>query len=170
MGQTALVIVVPQAEPVVGEHRLQHDPAAALGVPAHVTILYPFRAEVDAQTSLAVAGLANSTPGFTARFATVGRFPGEVVFLAPEPRDLFKRMIDEAIATFPECPPYGGTIADPEPHLTIGDGVDAPTADELERLVRPGLPITMQVDQLTLLTERDDGAWTIGRSWPLGDP
>ena len=170
MGQTALVIVVPEAEALVGALRLQHDPAASLGVPAHVTILYPFRAEVDAETSHSIATLAGSTPVFDARFASVGRFPGEVVYLAPTPRALFKRMIDEAVSAFPDCPPYSGTIDDPEPHLTIADGVDPPTADELERVVAPGLPITMRVDRLTLLTQDDVGGWSISRSWPLGDP
>jgi hypothetical protein len=43
MAQSAIVVVVEEAEPVVGAHRLRHDPVASLGVPAHVTILYPLR-------------------------------------------------------------------------------------------------------------------------------
>ena len=39
--ESAVVIPVPEAEPLVGELRLEHDPAAAAGVPAHVTLLSP---------------------------------------------------------------------------------------------------------------------------------
>jgi len=168
VGQTALVIAVPEAEGVVADLRDAHDPAAARGVPAHVTILYPFRSVADEETVLAIATLAMSLPAFDARFASVGRFPGDVVFLVPEPRGSFKRMIDVVTAPFPDCPPYGGTVADPEPHLTVGDGVDATTAEQIERAVAPKLPISMRVDRLTLLIEGADGRWTIDRSWPLG--
>ena len=41
-GQTALVVAVPSAEPVVARLRASYDVAAAYGVPAHVTVLYPF--------------------------------------------------------------------------------------------------------------------------------
>jgi hypothetical protein len=40
--ESALVVVVPEAEAAVNAHRRRLDPAAAWGVPAHVTVLYPF--------------------------------------------------------------------------------------------------------------------------------
>src|SRR5262245_51359310 len=40
--RTALIVAVPEAEPYVGALRLAHDPSAALGAPAHITILFPF--------------------------------------------------------------------------------------------------------------------------------
>ena len=39
---SAVVVEVPEAEPLVGAWRLRFDPVAALGMPAHVTLLYPF--------------------------------------------------------------------------------------------------------------------------------
>ena len=40
--ESALVVLVPEADPLVGPFRSFFDPSAALGVPAHVTLLYPF--------------------------------------------------------------------------------------------------------------------------------
>ena len=40
--ESALIVPVPEVEPLVGLHRAALDPAAKLGVPAHVTIVYPF--------------------------------------------------------------------------------------------------------------------------------
>lgn len=37
-----LLVEVPEAEPVVREHRLRLDPVTEKGVPAHVTALFPF--------------------------------------------------------------------------------------------------------------------------------
>src|SRR5262245_31356654 len=43
-GQTALVAVIQEAEPMVGAWRSRLDPSAAAGVPAHVSGLSPFLA------------------------------------------------------------------------------------------------------------------------------
>jgi hypothetical protein len=40
---TALVILVPEAEALVKAFRERYDPSAAEGMPAHVTVLYPFK-------------------------------------------------------------------------------------------------------------------------------
>ena len=39
---TALIVPVPEGDPLVAEHRAAHDPSAALGVPAHITVLFPW--------------------------------------------------------------------------------------------------------------------------------
>ena len=46
MGESAsaVIVPVPEAEPVVGEFRASMDTAARWGVPAHVTVIYPFLA------------------------------------------------------------------------------------------------------------------------------
>jgi hypothetical protein len=41
--ESALVFLVPEAEALVGRFRDRHDPAAAAGMPAHITLLYPFK-------------------------------------------------------------------------------------------------------------------------------
>ena len=40
--RTALVIAVPEAEPLVGPARSRYDLADKTGIPAHITILFPF--------------------------------------------------------------------------------------------------------------------------------
>jgi hypothetical protein len=167
VGSSAVVVLVPEAEPVVAAHRLRHDPAAALGVPAHVTILYPFCPVVDDSTTARVTKICRSFVSFPARFATVGRFPGDVVWLRPEPSDAFSALIAAFVETFPGYPPYGGTVPDPIPHLTVADGVDRRVADSLERTLLAQLPVSTVVENLTLLVQNDDGRWSVARSWPL---
>lgn len=41
-GETGLDITVSEADPVLREWRARFDPAAAIGLPPHVTVLYPF--------------------------------------------------------------------------------------------------------------------------------
>ncbi len=49
---SALVVEIPTADPVVGGWRATHDPSADHGMPAHITLLYPFRppGAIDAHT------------------------------------------------------------------------------------------------------------------------
>lgn len=162
------MVLVGAAEPLVGELRLAHDPMAARGVPAHVTILHPFRARVDDATADEVATIASMTQPFETTFSTVRRFSDEVVYLAPEEAATFTDLSRRFINAFPDCPPYGGAHPDPIPHLTVGSQLRPADADRIEAALLPGLPITTRVDELTLLVEDDDGQWTIGRSWPLG--
>jgi hypothetical protein len=164
--ETALVVLVPEAEPIVAGHRLRHDPAAADGVPAHVTVLYPFRADVDDASVAAVAAIAAAVPAFDATFRTTARFPGVVLYLDPEPAAPFHELIARCIAGFPDCPPYGGTIPDPIPHLTVADGVTTSTADALDAEVHAGLPIRSRIDRLTLIA--GPPPWRVVRQFPLG--
>jgi hypothetical protein len=47
-GESALLVTVPAAEPAVARHRSRLDTSATVGVPAHITVLYPFAASASA--------------------------------------------------------------------------------------------------------------------------
>ena len=42
MPESAILVPVPGAEPVAGRLRARFDRSAGRGIPAHVTVLYPF--------------------------------------------------------------------------------------------------------------------------------
>jgi hypothetical protein len=74
--ETALLVLVPAAEPAVGGHRARLDVAARDGVPAHITVLYPFLPPAGIGESLLVslgrlfAGFP-SCPPYGGQFAEV---------------------------------------------------------------------------------------------------
>lgn len=150
-GQTALVVPVPAAEPVVRAWRDRYDPAARAGVPAHVTVLFPFLPAplVDADTRAALAGIFGSHPAFDVRFEDCGRFPG-VLYLAPDPDTPFRRLTEAVVARWPEAPPYGGKY-EPHPHLTVAQCEDA-VLDEAEADLCTGLPLSARVSKVDLVT------------------
>jgi hypothetical protein len=166
--RTALVVLVPEAEALVAALRLRYDPMAARGVPAHVTVLFPFVSPMDDATVGKVGAICRSHPRFAAEFVAVDRFPGLVVWLRPEPSTPFSALTAAVVAEFPECPPYGGHVAEPRPHLTVADGVDEATASTLQAELGPDLPIRSRINELALLLEDVAGRWTVARTWPLG--
>src|SRR5215469_7184109 len=82
-----LIVAVPEAERAVGRFRATLDTAASWGVPAHVTVLYPFlppeRINDDVLTAL--SRIFKAIQGFDASFADVKWFGDTVVWLAPQP-------------------------------------------------------------------------------------
>ena len=120
--RTAVVAPVPAAEPLVAEHRQRLDAAAAWGVPAHVTVLYPF-VEPAAVTEHLIAVLATalgSASAFTCSFRRT-RFGGDVLWLEPEPDQPFRQLTTAVWGAFPQHPPYGGAYDDVIPHLTVAE-------------------------------------------------
>src|SRR5690348_2380773 len=83
--ESALLIAVPAAEPAVGEHRARLDPSARGGVPAHLTVLYPFLAPplIDDAVLASLAALFAAVPAFAFTLDRVGWFGDEVVWLGP---------------------------------------------------------------------------------------
>ncbi|MFB7107541.1 2'-5' RNA ligase family protein [Streptomyces sp. NPDC056291] len=166
-GQTGLIVRVPDAEPAVRAWRERFDPSARAGVPAHVTVLFPFLDEsrTDAHVWSALADVLGRHHAFDVRFEGCGRFPG-VLYLAPEP-DIPLRRLTEVIADrWPEAPPYGGKFTEVVPHLTIADGQDDGVLDEIEADLLGRLPITSRVSSVDLMVH-DGAKWQERASFSL---
>lgn len=162
MSVSAIIVKVPEAETLVGQLRNRFDTTASLGVPAHITILFPFmrpddiRPDVlrDIQTAL------DTVPTFSYALETIGRFE-QTVYLAPKPAEPFMALTASVAQHFPAFPPYAGTHAGVVPHLTVaqGNATDIETAaEELEqRLSR--FPKVLAECGSVFLIENSSGRW-----------
>ncbi|MFB7592527.1 2'-5' RNA ligase family protein [Streptomyces sp. NPDC056169] len=168
-GQTGLIVRIPEAEPAVGRWRERLDPSAPAGVPAHITVLFPFLDEsrTDALVHSALADVLGRHQAFDLRFERCGRLP-EVLYLVPEP-DTRLRQLTEAIADrWPEAPPYGGRFAEIVPHLTIAQGQDDAVLAEIEADLADRLPFTSRVSSVELIVY-DGTKWHVRASFALGE-
>ena len=149
--------------------RVRHDPMAPAGVPAHVTLLFPFLAteELTPAVRRRLARVASEVHPFWVRFVRTRRFPG-VLWLAPEPTGPFVDLTERLAAAFPDHPPYEGAHADIVPHLTIAFGEEA-VLDRLERkAARAGMPFRRRVDTIEVIAEDGTGRWHARWRLPLG--
>jgi len=161
MLRSGLIVTVPQAEPAVSAWRSQLDPMAALGVPAHLTVLFPFvpPAGIDEATRTTLRELLSSVTTFDFSLVATRWFADTVLWLAPDPDAPF-RVLTQAVAdAFPAYPPYGGQFPDPVPHLTIADRVPPEAMHAAEQQLQPALPIRSTARSVTLLTELPTGRW-----------
>src|SRR5690348_18468268 len=104
--RSAVVILVPEAEDCIGEFRRRHDPSAAAGMPAHVTLLYPFVAPntLSRHDVEALEACLSHFRSFAFTLSEVRRFPS-LLYLAPEPADTFRELTMAIWKAFPGYPP-----------------------------------------------------------------
>ena len=171
--ESTILVPVPEAEPVVGQLRARLDRAASRGIPAHVTVLYPFvpPGQITSAVIDKAAAAVASVPGFDCRFAAAGWFGDQVVWLAPEPAGPFRALTAAVHAAFPQCPPFGGAFAEVIPHLTVGDRPDGGPGvlRAAEAEVLAALPIRTHVSRAWLMTgTQAPGSWQLRATFPLG--
>ena len=169
---TALIVVVPQAEAAVGALRARLDAVASWGVPAHITVLYPFLppGDVDGRVRSALAEVVAGVPRFAFTLARTGWFGDTVLWLAPEPDGPLRRLTAAVTARFPSAPPYGGAFDDVVPHLTVGDRQPRAVLDAAAAQVGTHLPIHARADAVRLIAGRPEpgGGWHTVAEFPLG--
>ena len=167
---SGLVVPVPASEHLVGDHRARLDANAALGVPAHVTALFPFVSPADLTDDVlsCVARVVGEVPAFDHRFGRTDWFGDEVLWLAPDDPAPFVELTRLLYAEFPDHPPFGGAFAEVVPHLTIGHGHPRPVLAAAEDVVRGGLPIAGRATEVHLLAQDQPGSrWTLRERFPL---
>jgi 2'-5' RNA ligase len=172
--ESSLMIVVPEAERLVKPFREKYDPSAAVGVPAHITLLYPFKPPVEINKTV----LDNLNQCFAhfqpfAFFLTATRrFGVRTLYLAPEPDEPFRELTMAIWACHPETPPDEGRYSDVVPHLSIAD--QCPDDQQLESIAvefayasRGELPIGARATEVTLM-DTTSGRWEIRTKLRLG--
>jgi 2'-5' RNA ligase len=168
---SAVVVPVPEAEPRVGALRAALDPSAALGVPAHVTIMFPFvpPARIDEGVLAVLGEVFAAAPAFEIEFSKVAWF-ADVVWWAPEPAAPFVALTHAVIARF-GLKPYEGAHGDGvTPHLTIGHGAPMERMRAAEAEVAAGPPVRAAVRTARLMTgSRAPASWTTLAELPFGE-
>ena len=171
---SALVIPVPEADPLVAAYRECHDPSAAQDMPTHITLLYPFLppAAIGGRVLAEFRTLFASFPAFSYALQAIRAFP-DALYLAPEPEAPFRAPIAALAARFPQTLPYGGRIPPAEitPHLTVAHAPDPAGLEALRARfsaqAAPRLPLVLWAGQVWLMNNRT-GRWAQRQAFRLG--
>jgi hypothetical protein len=144
MPRTALIVPVPEAASFY---------EMGNGVPAHVTVLFPF-ADGAAVDEAALTELLSRFRAFDFVLDRLEHFEGGVAWLRPNPSAPFEDLTAAVWQRWPDHPPYEGEYDEVIPHLTV-TREDAP------------LPIPARATEVRLIEEGRDGRWTTRLSVPL---
>jgi 2'-5' RNA ligase len=142
-------------------------------MPAHITLLYPFKSpnEIDEAVLDTLRHCFSGFTPFEFSLTAINRFPGETLYLVPEPEDPFRQLTLAIWGRYPETPPYGGRYSTIVPHLTaaqlVGEQRLGQVARKLEQASQERLPIRAQAAEVALMDTRS-GRWEINTAFKLG--
>ena len=167
--ESGIILPVPEAEAAVDHLRRLHDPQAGYGVPAHITLLYPFaHPSKAAEAAGALQHFFRLVPAFDFSLVEVRRFPA-TVYLHPEPSATFVELSERLAHRWPEFPPYGGAFSTVIPHLTVADHVAADLLDAVVRDAATHLPIRCRATEAWLMCSDEHGLWSRHGVFPFGE-
>lgn len=160
-----MLVPVLDTGPLVAELRLQYDPSAKAGVPAHVTLMFPFLPpdELSEAKLDALAALLSREDRFEFSLTGVRAFEQGVVYLAPEPAEPFIQLT-RTIGDLFGLLPFGGEFGDTAvPHLTVTTPDSGMSRQEISTQLDSVLPIRTVADRAWLMVGSNSSTWTIIR-------
>jgi 2'-5' RNA ligase len=166
-GQTGLVIPVPAADALLAAVGARYPGTVREGVPAHVSLLYPFvtATELDEQVTNALSELLAKQAPMPVQFAECYRHDGFVA-LRPDPIDGLTELMSMTRRRWPDVVPYEGVYGDVEPHLTVAMRCSAETAVAIEQEVTAELPISAELREAWLVAFEEQ--WTLRGRFEFG--
>ena len=162
--ESAIAIKV-RLPPDLERFRVTNVGNAALGVPAHITLIYPFAPadRLDARVRVAVAAALSGHPTFEFALSAAQRWPG-VLYLPVTPVEPFEAIVRSLVAAFPDHLPSAGEFPY-IPHVTIAEGEHR----VLARLRAPSKPAPAEsqlVTRVLLIAQDQAGRWRV--RWRFG--
>jgi hypothetical protein len=132
-----------------------------LGVPPHITLLYPWRDAPLLDDDLEqLRTVLSKHQAFSLCFDRLETFEVGAVYLALQDGRSCKAIMVDLMKAFPDTPPYGGDFLDAVPHLTIAkcdpENVQVLKA-EIARELR--LPLEFSVNEIAVMEENAEGHW-----------
>jgi 2'-5' RNA ligase len=165
--QSAILIPVPEAETLVKPYRVQYDPVAIAGVPAHITLIVPWLppSEIGPGDLAALGDLLRTVPPFDFSLQRASWFGRGVLWLAPQPTEPFVNltaMLAERFATLP----YEDEFDEVIPHLTVAHATDGAELGPVAKTLSNALPIECRAEQVWVMVG-DGLAWSVSDRFKL---
>ena len=139
---------------------------AAAGVPAHVTLLYPFAppGSIDDLRGTIESIAANHQP-FQYRLVGPAAWP-DTIYVTVDPPEPFAAIHRDLATAFPDYPIYGGAFESFVPHVTVAERL----CPEVPESLRDGgaLPVARVAGSIDLISEGADRRWSLSAIFPLG--
>jgi 2'-5' RNA ligase len=155
VAETAIVVVVPEAQAAVDLPRRRYTVDGAEGMPPHITLLYPFL-DTDLLVPRRIGEVKEALtafPPFDGELAEVARFEqsvDSVLWLAPRPAERLVAITEALVRAFPDHPPYAGAYETTVPHLTVAMSEDGDVLAEIEADLVKKMPIAMRVGSVAI--------------------
>jgi 2'-5' RNA ligase len=167
--ESVILIPVPEATPLLRQHRLQYDPSAPANVPEHITIHYPFLPP-DTLDDALIARLREffrAIPPFSFTLTRTGWFEQGVLFLVPDPLAPFADATRRLSDLFGILPFEGRYWPEVNPHLTIAQHGPRDILAQIAADVTTHLPIHARAREAVLMVGHNETGWAVRDRFPF---
>jgi 2'-5' RNA ligase len=166
--QSAIVVPVPEAEALVGKERLEYDPVAAAGVPAHITLIVPWLPPDDIVASdlVELGDTLHGIEPFDFHLRRVSWFARAVLWLGPDPSEPFVKLTGMLADRF-GTPPYDDEFDEVVPHLTVAHASDGVELSPVATRLAAGLPVACRAREVWVMVG-DGRTWSVRETYALG--
>ncbi|MFD9024202.1 2'-5' RNA ligase family protein [Streptomyces parvulus] len=166
LGTTAVLALLPDAEPLLASAARVDPRAVRPGVPAHAALLYPWLAADEVgEAELRLLRAALPPEPLRVRLAAVERGRGFVGVPVPE----LYAAATAVRRAFPARAPYGGRFgADPPVHVTVALDAEAEASARIAARTATRLPIVTEVDTFHVVGLTPTG-WRALAALPLAE-
>lgn len=150
--QSALLIPVPEADTVVGRWRHEHDPVAAAGVPAHITLVVPWLppSKISEADLTELDTELSDVKAFDFELTHVDWFGRRVLWVAPEPAAPFLEITNRLANQF-GTPPWEGEFEQIVPHLTVAHASEGVELVPIASDVSANLPLRCHATEVWVM-------------------
>ncbi len=150
--QSAILVPVPAAEPIVDRWRQAHDPVAPAGVPAHITLIVPWLPpeEITDADLEELAASVGEDRAFDFELIDIGWFGRNVLWLEPYPAEGFRSLTNRLADRF-ATPPWDDEFDEVVPHLTVGHAGDGDELRPVADALRLSLPVKCRAEELWVM-------------------
>jgi 2'-5' RNA ligase len=144
-------------------------PDSDLGIPAHITMMYPFVPPGALDTALRekIAAVTAAHAPISYRIAGPAQWP-DTLYASVAPEAPFHNLQADLAAAFPAYPLYGGAF-DFVPHVTIADGEPRSWASLAHDPAWAALPASRTARSVELIVQTPDG-WRVKCRFLLRQP
>jgi 2'-5' RNA ligase len=165
--QSAILVPVPAADSVVGRWRHEYDPVAAMGVPAHITLLVPWLPpeEIAASDLAELDEELSDVKAFEFDLTHVDWFGRRVLWVAPEPSVPFLKLTNRIADRF-GTPPWEDEFDEVIPHLTVAHASDGVELVPIAADVTGRLPLHCRAEEIWVMVG-GEGRWEKRHRLPL---
>jgi 2'-5' RNA ligase len=165
--RSALIVPIELTAPLAAI-RARYDGTPSPGLPAHVTILFPFVpvGNVDPSVGAALFELAAAREPFQARFDQVQQRDA-MIWLLPAQQEPFVALTAAVVGRWPTYQPYAGAFDTLIAHLTLVESGSDAIARATSAALEQG-PFEVPVEELQLIGEVGSGGWRVLNRFQLG--
>jgi len=166
---SALVIPVSLPPRLERERRL-YVSVAAHGVPAHLTLLYPFIAPADLSDHdrQRIASILKQHPAIDYSLGGIRAWP-TALYLEVQPVSPFTQLVEGLVAAYPAWVPYGGEFSY-VPHVTVAElrPADSLQIAHAPRFSGPRRPLRRRAERAILIVQDQADRWHTRWRFELG--